>query len=211
MPYTTLRVTERGVVLFDLHARRLAAAGAAAQIALQRFAASATPGVYAIWAEAREFRVEARPGSRLVDGMPVRFLPSPFAEPRGSWRGPFAKPASPCAYDALRTAGIATLLTSHDGAEIFESCSAAVLGWDGSRFLCVPRDRPRVESTAETAVREHLATLEMSLRADEAIPLVLVNAVKGPCTVAVPGRAPVPDEVIQQLEALFSRLVGGRD
>lgn len=203
MPYTLLKVTERGVVLRALHQRRLRAEDGPAAQAFSRFAAEARPGVYAVRLEG-DLRAEARPGSRLVDGMPVRLLPSPLAGETG--RCP--KPAPPCAYDAVRAPGVATLLTSADGGELLEGCSAALLGWDGHSLVCPPDDRPRVWSTAETAVREHLPVRLAPLAVDSAQPLLLVNAVKGPCTVALPGRAPFPEDAIARIAQLFADLTG---
>jgi len=194
--YTLLRVTADGVVLRDLHAQRLAPEGGPALAAFARFAADAAPGVYAVRCSGDDIAAEARAGSRLFDGIPVRVARSPFADRAG----PFPKPAPPCAYDAVRADGVATLLTSADGAAILETCSSAVLGWDGERFLCVPGDRPRVWSTAEQAVRAHLPF--------GAAPLLLVNAVKGPCTVTAPGRAPFPEAAVRDIERLFVRLTG---
>ena len=204
MPYTALRVTDKGIVLFTQHARRLESAGPGALLALRQLAATGKPGVYAIWADdGGTLRIEARGGSRLHDGMPVRWQPSPLAMSSGAQ----AKAASPNLYDAVREPGIATLLTSSDGMQIHESCSAAVLGWDGDRLVCVPADTPRIWSTAETAVRENMPTRNVPLPVDDpSMPLVLVNAVKGVCTIDVPGRAPFPKAVVQQLEALFARL-----
>jgi len=202
--YTLLRVTADGVVLRDLHAQRLAPEGGPALAAFARFAADAAPGVYAVRCSGDDIAAEARAGSRLFDGIPVRVARSPFADRAG----PFPKPAPPCAYDAVRADGVATLLTSADGAAILETCSSAVLGWDGERFLCVPGDRPRVWSTAEQAVRAHLPFGEAALPAAGAAPLLLVNAVKGPCTVTAPGRAPFPEAAVRDIERLFVRLTG---
>jgi hypothetical protein len=132
--------------------------------------------------------------------MPVRRLVSPFAARRGA----FPKPGPPNAYDAVRLPGVATLLTSSDGSEIFESCVAAVLGWDGARFVCVPEDRPRVASVAEAAVRAALPWVRAPLRVAERLPLVLLNAVAGPCSVRT-GRPPVPADVMQLLKRLLQR------
>ena len=131
--YTTLRVTEAGVVLYAAHRERL---GSDTQLAFDRFAATATPGVYAVSAEGGVLDVVRRAGSRLFDGIPTRHLPSPLAPGRGA----LAKPAPPCPYDAVRTQGCATLLTDESGAEILESCSAAVLTWDGRRAPRLVKD-----------------------------------------------------------------------
>ncbi len=195
MAYTLLRVTDRGVVLHDYHARRFEdGAGFAREVR------ELLPGVWAV----REgpLRVEPRPSSRLADGMPVQIRVSPMAGRQGL----FPKPPSPNLYDVVRTSGVATLLTSADGSEILEACSAAVLGWNGARFVVVPYDRPRVWSTAETAVREHLAIVERPLLISDDLPLLLVNAVKGTCTVPLPGRPSFPEDVRAEVDRLFERL-----
>lgn len=203
--YTLLRVTERGVVLLDHHLRRLGAVSSGRdRDALLTFLASAGPGVWAVWLGDGEVRAEARPGSRLADGMPVRALPSPLAPASG----PVAKLSSPGPYDAVRADGVATLLTSPDGSEIWEACSAAVLGWDGEHLVVPPPDRPRVWSTAEAAVREHLPVVEAPLPLASAMPLLLVNAVKGTCTPDLPGRDPFPSRVRQAIEELIASSTG---
>lgn len=204
MRYTLLLKHDAGVVLLEYHRRRLrAAAGAAAAASLTRFAREAQPGVWAVWADdAGGLRSEPRGGTRLFEGMPVRCLPTPVAERAGR----FPKEPSPSAYDAVRRAGIATLLTSPDGTEIVESCVAAVLGWDGRSIVVVPPDRPRVWSTAEEAVREHLRATEAPIPAAGPWPLLLVNAVKGTCAVTIPGREPFPAEVRAEIDGLFASL-----
>jgi len=116
------------------------------------------------------------------------------------------KPSSPSPYDAVREEGVATLLTSPDGAEIYEACSTAVLGWDGGRIVCVPAGRPRVWSTAEHAVREHLAVVEAPILTASAAPLLLVNAVKGTSVIADRARAEYPPDVRAGIERLFASL-----
>jgi len=44
-PYTTLRVTEAGVLLYAAHRARL---GAEAHVAFDQFAATAAPGIYSL-------------------------------------------------------------------------------------------------------------------------------------------------------------------
>ncbi len=200
MTYTTLRVTGAGVVLHDFHVDRLAPEGAAGRAAFARFAREARPGIYAVTVTGGELRAERRAGSRLADGLPVRFAVSPFAAGRGG----FPKPAPPSPYDGMRRPGVATLLTSSDGDEIYESCVAAVLGWDGARFVCAPDDRPRVASVAEAAVRSALPSVPAPLRAGDRLPLVLLNAVAGPCTVRT-GRPPAPGVALALLAGLLER------
>jgi len=210
MPYTLLRVTERGVVLWDYHARRLALPLESPEWeAFARFGREAAVGVWAVHAAPGQgVRAEARSGSQLWDGMPARCVASPAAD----LPGPFPKPASPSLYDAVRLGGTATLLTSPDGSEIYEACRAAVVGWDGEGPVCVPRDRPRVWSTAETAIREHLPMREAPI-VPGGMPILLVNAVKGTCELAgargpsAPmGARRFPPAIRQEIERLFAAL-----
>jgi len=206
--YTSLAVTDTGVVLCAFHARRLALAGPAALEDFARFAREAQPGFWTLRAlpatSGARLQVTSRPASRLFDGIPTRAAVSPFA----AQQGPFSKPPSPSGYDPVRAPGVATLLTSADGAELLESCSAAVIGWDGSELVCVPEDRPRVWSTAEAAVRARLSPRIAPLPASSDWPLLLVNAVKRTCPVSSPGRRPFPPEAAARVEALFRELTG---
>jgi hypothetical protein len=193
-------VTEAGVMLYDFHVERLAPEGAAGLAAFARFAREATPGIYGVAVAGGELRAEWRSGSQLAEGMPVRLMVSPFVAQRGA----FPKPGPPSAYDDVRLPGVATLLTSSDGSEIHESCVAAVLGWDGAHFVGVPEDLPRVASVAEAAVRAVLPWGRAPLRTDDRLPLVLLNAVAGPCTVST-GRLPVPADVMATLTRVLQR------
>ncbi len=202
MPYTLLRVTERGVVLFDYHVRRLALENdSAAHEAFLRFAREAAPGVWSVWSGPVGIRTEPRAGSRLRDGMPARLVPSPVLDRAGV----LAKSGPPSPYDAVRLEGVATLLTSAGGQEILESCSAAVVAWVGERLVCAPRDRPRVWSTAEAAIRDRLEPHEAPIPASSDA-LLLVNAVKGTCALAGPLSRAFPVEARSHIEALFEDL-----
>lgn len=203
MRYSLVRVTSAGVVLCDYHARRFAPYGEHARAAFLRFAAAAAPGIWAVSVdEGGALRTEARSRTRLFDDMPVRWRCSPVLDRTGR----FPKPSSPSPYDAVRREGVATLLTSANGREVFEACSAAVLGWDGDRWVCPPADRPRVWSTAEQAVREHMSASEAPLAVVAPLPLLLVNAVKGACTIAAPDRDPLPPRAVAEIEHLFAAL-----
>lgn len=191
MPYTLLRVTEGGIVACDAHVSRLRGSRP-----FSRLCRALAVGVWAVWADGQDARFEARGESRLSDGMPVRLAVSPIA----GTDGPIVKPAPPSPYDGVRVPGVATLLTTRDGAEILEACSAAVVGWDGDRFVHVPDDRPRVWSTAEATLRATLPFRSRPLRPAEDLPLVLVNAVRGTCAVDLPGRVPFPAEARRALE-----------
>jgi hypothetical protein len=202
MRTTTLQVTAGGIPLRDLHLERLGNPLHAGREAFERFAALAVPGVYRLVLDGETLQVTPRGPSSLSDGTPVRFRPSPCA----AMVGRFPKPLSPGPYDEVRTRGVATLLTTRDGAELLESCTAALLGWDGAAFVHPPDDRPRVWSTAEEAVRRHLPVRAAPLGALDRLPLLLVNAVAGPCPVALPDRPPVPAEPIARIHALFALL-----
>jgi hypothetical protein len=198
--FTTLRVIEAGVVLWDGHLARLRPAGPWVEDAFDRFARDASPGVYALTAAAGRLTIEPRPGSRLHDGIPVRFRESPLAG--CAW--PFPKPAPPGPYAAVRAPGVATLLTDATGAEILEACVAAVIAWDGASLVVPPADRPRVASVAEAAIRTALPVREAPIAARGGWGLALVNAVAGICRPATgPDREPFPEEVAARIEALL--------
>jgi hypothetical protein len=197
--YTLLLLTGDGIVLRDYHARRLGLDPQSAPFA--RFAADAEPGVFAVWSDHDgAIRAERRGGSRLRDGMEVRFLPSPLDR-----AGLIAKLGSPCIYDGVRTPGVATLLTSTDGSEIYEACRAAVIGWDGERIVVAPLDRPRVWSTAAAAIADHLPVRDAPLRAGSDS-LLMVNAVKGTCALDAPHGSRFPAGTRREIEALFAAL-----
>jgi hypothetical protein len=198
--YTLLRVVPEGVLLYEEHRARLAPAGAHIVAQFERFASAASPGVYALRADGDQLAIEPRAGSRLFDGMPVRFAPSPFAGRHAS----FPKPPSPSPYDAVRVPGWTTLLTSADGEEVFESCAAAVVAWDGTRLVLVPDDRPRVQSTAEHALRAGIACAVAPLLRQDRAPLALVNAVAGLCVPAVEGRPAFPAIAREHIDAVFT-------
>jgi hypothetical protein len=200
--YTTLRVTGGGVVLLEAHARRLAPRVGPLRDRFLAFARSAAPGVYALTARGDALSVEARGESALVDGTPWRLAVSPVAGARGA----LAKPPPPGPYAAVRARGVATLLTSRDGEEIFEACVAAVVGWDGDRLILPPVDRPRVDSTSEQAIAENLPCTRAPIPSRGAMPLLLVNAVKGACTLAARGRAPFPAAQVKAIERLLAAL-----
>ena len=203
MPYTLMRVKDAGVVLWDYHVRRLELDKEGAPLErLRAFGREAAPGVWAISTDHEQgMRVERRGESRLREGMPARFLTSPVANQVGR----IAKPNGPSWYDQVRLDEMTTLLTSPDGKEIYEACRAAVVGWDGERIVCVPRDRPRIWSTAEAAIREHLAVREAAISTDSHA-ILLVNAVKGTCALAQSHRRGFPAAVRRTIDDLFARL-----
>ena len=199
MSYTSLRVTSAGVVLFEEHARRLAPEGGPALAAYRRFAQTASPGGYRLWAENGALRVEAREEGPPLGGQPVRFVLSPFADRRGR----FPKPAPPNAYQAVRLPGVTTVLTSPDGAELYESCVAALVGFDGRRFVLPPLDRPAVASAAAAALEQAGPVERAPVLRDATAPLALVNAVRGVIELALPGRAAFPVAAREAIAALL--------
>lgn len=192
---TTLRVVEAGVLLYRAHRERLGPLSAAA---FDDFAACASPGVYSVSAEDGRLEVVPRERSRLFDGIPTRRRPSPL--PPG--RGPLPKPASPSPYDAVRAAGVATLLTDASGVEVLESCSAAVLWWDGRQLVAAPEDRSRVASTAEGELLARLPVRRAPLLLEPKAPFVLVNAVVLTC---LPEGSTFPAAVRAQLDEVLGR------
>jgi hypothetical protein len=193
--YTALRVTsEQQVPLFEGHVRRL---GPGSRVALVEFVAHAQAGVYRVTWNGTQLSSELRPPSRLQEGMPTRFVVSPFADQHGR----FAKPAPPSAYDSVRIAGVSSLLTDAAGVEIYESCVASVLAWDGTSLVLAPENVPAVASVAEQEVAARFPYRRASIRVKGEWPLLLINAVAGTCAVNVEGRAAFPADVRARLDA----------
>jgi hypothetical protein len=191
--YTLLRVVDAGVVLFDFHRARLGR-DAATLAAFDAFSRSAEPGIVAVRGRAPgDLALERRATSRLADGQPTRRRVSPVAH----LRGPLPKQPAPSVWDDVRLAGVATLLTSADGEELYESCVACVLAWDGAGFVAPPDDRPRVASTFERWLVETGRARRAPLRLDAGWPLVLANAVAGPCVPEQP--QPPPPHAVSRL------------
>jgi hypothetical protein len=168
--YTTLLVTDAGVVAYDAHRARL---GPAAGPAFSRFAATAAPGMYSLTARAADLDVTPRPGTRLRAGLPLRLRPSPIAH----LRGPQPKQPSPSPWDAVRAPDVITLLTDVAGLELLEGCVATLVGLGPQGLVFPPADRPRVASTAEQVLRAAFPHTEAHLLVDDALPVALVNAV----------------------------------
>ncbi len=191
MSYTTLRVSALGVVLFEEHAARL---GPALLPAFERFAASATQGVYSLRANGDALDVERLSGSRLQRAFRLRTAVSPML----TQEGPFPKPRPPSAYDSVRVEKTVTLLTDAAGEEIYESDIASVMAWDGTSLVMVPSDRPRVMSVAEAFVARRFSHRREPIRTDGHWGLLLINAV---AVVAPPagGRRPFSRQFLGQL------------
>ncbi len=195
--YTVFRVLDGGQLpLRRLHAERL---GAGATEALASFARAASPGLYRATWNGANFTATARGPSRLREGLPSRYVPSPFIGAVGR----FPKPAPPSAYDAVRLEGVVSLLTSADGQAVYEACVAGLVAWDGEGLVLPPEDVPAVASVAERAVVEHLTPRRAPLRVASDWPLLLVNAAVGTCAPLVPGRRPFPADARARLEALL--------
>ncbi len=193
MKYTTLRVSARGVVLFEEHAERL---GPTLRPAFEKFAATASEGVYSLRGDADRLVVERRSGSRLHEGVVVRSAVSPMA----LRHGPFAKPAPPSPYDDVRSASAITLLTDVGETEIFECCVAAVMAWDGTDLVMVPADRPRVQSVAEAFVARDFPHRRGPIHTAGSWGLLLINAV-GSAAPFIGAREPFPPDVAAHLQA----------
>lgn len=196
--FTSLLVTaERRVPLFEGHVRRL---GEASRAPMRAFLAAASPGVYRVTWDGATLTPTPRGPSRLQEGMPTRLAVSPFAGTRGR----FPKPLPPSPYEAVRVPGVATLLTDAAGRELYESCVASLVAWDGAQLVLVPEEAPGVASLAEAAVAEGLPHRRAPLLVASGWPLLLINAVRGTCGVQLAGRAPFPAEVRAELDALLS-------
>lgn len=188
MSYTTLRVLPAGVVLFDAHRARL---GNSANDAFDDFSRIATPGLYSLTFLEGVLTVTPRPASRLEDGQPTRTLVSPIA----TSTGPQTKRASPSPWDTVRAPGVATLLTNALGTELYESCVAAVVAWNGEALVLVPELAPRVDSTAEHFMATHWPHVRAPIAPDHPA-LLLVNAV----TLALPRASLFPARLRAELE-----------
>lgn len=169
---TTVRVNERGVVLFRAHRERL---GPQLAPAFDAFAANATPGVYSLLVHGELLEVIARPGSRLFEGIATRVLVSPLANT--GLVGPQPKEANPSVYESVRVPNLATLLTNSAGTEVWESCVAGLLAFDGASLVAVPEATPRVDSVAVKRVLETVAHRRGPIAPEAGWPLLLVNAV----------------------------------
>jgi hypothetical protein len=196
--FTALRVLDdRRVLLLEGHARRL---GEGSREALLDFASTAAPGVYrANWDGAR-LVTEVRGPSRLSEGMPSRFVVSPFAEQRGR----FPKPGPPSPYDSVRLGGVATLLTDARAEEIFEESASAVVAWDGASLVITPESSPAVASVAEDAVLRALAVKRARILVASDWPLVVINAVAGVVGISVERRGAFPAEARSRVAAVLA-------
>ncbi|MFZ5444727.1 MAG: hypothetical protein ACOZQL_32335 [Myxococcota bacterium] len=184
MTFTSLRLTSAGhVPLFEGHVRRL---GESSRDALRHFVSLAAEGVYRVWWDGRQLTTQHRAASQLRDGIGVRFAVSPYAAQSGR----FAKPASPCPYDAVRAEGVVTLLTDASGDELLEADRAALVAWDGASLVLVPDEVPGVASVAEAEVLARLPHRRARILRRDGWPLLLINAVIGTCAPAECGSFP---------------------
>ncbi len=195
--FTALRVTAgTAIPLFDGHVRRL---GEESRGALRHFASLAAEGVYRVSWDGVALTTKLRGPSRLKDGMATRFAISPFAGQRGR----FPKPGPPSPYEGVRIEGVSTLLTDASGEEIYESCLAGVVAWDGASFVLAPEDVPAVASVAEAEVAAKLPVRRARILVKSDWPLLLINAVAPTCQVIIPGHAAFPADQRAKLEALL--------
>lgn len=195
MSYTTLRVIEQGIVLFEQHLRRIAPQPGVVRDRFLAFAKGAYPGVYSVRVIDADLFVEWRAASRLVDGLPIRYAPSPYADRVGA----FPKPPPP-AYSPVRAEGVVTLLTLEDGT-LAEADNAAIVSVREGRVVLVPEASPRVDSGAEREIERSFDVVRAPIRVDGDDPILLVNAVKLTCGVDAPGRREFPAEVRGRIEA----------
>lgn len=192
MSFTSLLVTEAGVVLREQHRARL---GLECAAAFDDFSRRATPGAWRVWSNGPLLRTESRPPSQLRDGLSVRRLPSPVVRATGA-----LPKASPSPWDQVRVPGLVTLLTSADGSELYEACVAAVLWWNGSSVVTPPADRPRVASSAVAQLRLQVSMVETVIPSS-AQALLLVNAVGLTC---LPEGSTFPVALRAQLHELLA-------
>ncbi len=196
--YTALRVSDEGAIpLFEGHVRRL---GESCRSALDEFGKQAMPGVYRVFWDGEKLAAEVRAPSRLADGMPTRFVVSPFAHLQGR----FPKPRPPSAYDSVRLDGISSLLTDVQGTQIYESCVASVIAWGGQMLVLPPFEAPGVESVAATEIAARFRHRRAPLPVDSDWPLLLINAVGGTCAPLLAGRAAFPINERAEIQAALT-------
>lgn len=196
--YTVLRLeASRAVPLFEGHVRRL---GETSRGALRHFASQAQPGVHRVTWDGAQLSTSHRPGSRLVEGMPTRLVVSPFAGQRGR----FTKPSPPSPYDAVRLAGVSSLLTDAAGEELYEACVASLVAWDGRSLVLPPEEVPAVASLAEAQVAAKLSPRRARVLVASDWPVLLINAVVGTCAVKMEGRAEFPADQRARLDLVLS-------
>jgi hypothetical protein len=131
--------------------------------------------------------------------MPVRYLPSPVHDRTGR----FPKPAPPSPYDGVRLAGWCTALTDVSATELLESCTAALLAWDGKHLVVPPDQAPRVQSVAEEEVRATFGARSESLLLQGEWPIAAINAVAGLSRPAFLGRGAFPDDLARRILTHF--------
>jgi hypothetical protein len=200
---TSFIVNETGVVLYDYHLWRFKSEAPEVRQAFQKFCLQALPGIYRATVKENQIEIVSRSPSLLFDGMPVRYRVSPFWGKSTGW---FPKPSSPCPYDEMRVSGVATFLTCSEGKEIWESCSASLVGWEKDCYILAPEKLPRVASVSEQAIRDNLLWREAIMGVEETIPLALINAVKGICVPHSARRGSFPAKAKAKIEDLFVRL-----
>ncbi len=199
MSFTTLRINDDGVLLYALHEERFRNSGEDAILSYRKFALEAKAGVYNLTWDGENLLVKERGESNLFDGMPARYRVSPIAHLKNR----IDKPAPPSIYSNLVEPTISTLLTSADGKEIYESCRASIISWNGKNIIRVPDNRPAVKSTMERLLKDMPDVIEEPILVDSAYPITLINAVKCTCTISVEGRNPFPIEQLEKIKEAF--------
>lgn len=193
--YTVLRVTAPGIV--PLQRRHIERLGHDCADAFATFAKGASAGIYRVWWDGASIAFESVPTSRLSEGMPVRFITSPFAGSVGAFR------KRPAGYETVRVPGVASLLTDASGALLHESCSASIVAWDGRSVVLVPDSTPRVASVAEAALAANEPVRRAPIETTGDWPLLLCNAVVGTCAISS-ARPVFPRNVRTRLDAILS-------
>ncbi len=199
MSFTTLKINDNGVLLYSQHEQRFRIAGNDALKAYRQFAAEAAQGVYNLVWDGKNVLVKVRDESTLFDGMPVRYMISPIAHLKNR----IDKPMPPSIYSSFVELAISTLLTSSDGKEIYESCRASVIAWNGKNIIRVPDNRPAVKSTMEMFLKEMPNVIEEPILKDSDYPIALVNAVKCTCTISVEGRKEFPAKQLEKIKEAY--------
>ncbi len=182
MSYTLLRVAEAGVVLRAGHRARFAGCGAEVVGAFDDLSRLAKPGIYSLLSSAPTLVVRERPASTVHEGLAIRFLPSPIAG-----AGALAKPAPPCAYDAVRGDAFCTFLTDASGGWVIEACRGIALAFIDGAFVRADSRHARVASVVEEWLAENgMGAVRLPTTFEG--PWAVANAVAGVVCIGNAGR-----------------------
>lgn len=191
--YTSLRVINEGIVVFEQHRARLFS-----HPAFDDFSRDANNGNYTLQIIENVLHVSRFESSKIYDSIACRYLRSPIVNREGFQ----TKQAPPNAWSEVRIPNVATLLTQIDDDEILESCSATVLAFENGVLTAVPDERPRIRSTAEIEILRCLPHQKKPILRQHQWPFVLVNAV---ALVVVPEQTAPPTK--QMIEPLLEVLL----